>query len=260
MMAGRQLTLMLLGALLSTILGCKNHNEIVESELRARDLQLRELMDEFSRSQAYNVALEREVVSLRTGQPMLPEQAAPLFGLQRITLGRATGGYDHDGIPGDEALAVLLEPRDSENHIVKAPGALHITALEITPGGVKVPASSWEVRPEQLRTTWKQGLLSTGYYLILPWKKCPQTPQVRVVARFVLPDGRVFETDRDLTIRPLPLPTVPVVESSSRPVREKSDLATVGHWQPRSLQGAVQLGTPVPRSPDAPPVFSIPLR
>src|SRR5262249_56036998 len=57
---------------------------------------------------------------------------------------------------------------------------------------------------DELRGTWGSGLLSTGYYVILPWKSWPASDKLRVVTQLVLPDGRVFEADKDVTIRPTP--------------------------------------------------------
>src|SRR5207248_3096268 len=108
------------------------------------------------------------------------------------------------------------EPHDAEDQAVKVPGSLLVTALEITPEGGKRPLSTWEIPPDQLRRSWHSGLLSTGYTLVLPWKTPPATEKLRVVAQFKVPDGRVFEADKDVTIhlpppgsRPGPSPTLP---------------------------------------------------
>jgi hypothetical protein len=125
--------------------------------------------------------------------------------VQQVVLGRQTGGYDEDDCPGDEALQVVLEPRDGDGHALKAPGSLRVVALQISPEGLKAPLCSWELSPEQLRRTWRSGLLRTGYYVILPWKAWPTSERLRVVAQFSLADGRHFEAEKDVTIR-LPPP------------------------------------------------------
>src|SRR5207302_8908304 len=116
-----------------------------------------------------------------------------------------TGGVDEDGCPGDEALEVVVEPRDADGHTIKAPGSVHVEALEISPEGLKVPLSSWDLTPEQVRHTWRSGLLSTGYFIVLPWKNWPSSEKLRVVAQFTLADGRLFEADKDITVRLSPL-------------------------------------------------------
>jgi hypothetical protein len=74
-MAGRlAATLVLSGLLLAC--GCRNR-EILETELRTREIQYRDLLDEHDRTEHHNPALEREVATLRQGSPISPEQASP---------------------------------------------------------------------------------------------------------------------------------------------------------------------------------------
>jgi len=201
--------------------GCRSRSDLVEAELRTKESHLREARDELQREQAYNCALQRELVTLR-GNPMAkisPEEASQTYTLKSITLGRQTGGFNDDNVPGDEALQVAVEPRDGDGHTIKAPGTLIVAALEITPEGLKRPLCSWQISPGALRKTWKAGLFSTGYVVVLPWKAYPTQEKMRVVAQFVLADGRSFEADKDVTIKlippadrkPLPvdMPTVP---------------------------------------------------
>ena len=81
-------------------------------------------------------------------------------------------------------LQVFVEPRDGDGHTLKAPGTLTVHAFEITTEGLKKPLCSWEVSANESRRSWKSGLLSTGYSLVLPWKVWPSYDKVRVVAQF----------------------------------------------------------------------------
>lgn len=222
--------------------GCRNRTDVVEGELRTRETLYREALEEQRRSEARVEALQREVEALRKGSKLLPEQAAQTFGVKRIALGRSTGGYDGDNLPGDEMLQVVIEPRDSDDHTIKAPGTLHILALESSPQGIKTPLSNWDVPADKLRQSWKQGLLSTGYFLTLPWKNLPQYETVRVVVRFVTPDQRVFEADKDVKVRLVPGATQmrrdPVLETlpapSPLPVGENGPFLVPSSWSPAS--------------------------
>lgn len=184
------------------VTGCRNCH-LVESELRSKENELRETRDELNRSESINEALSRELDALRMGvcNRIAPELAAQTYTLKEITLGRGTGGYDEDKHFGDEALQIVLEPRDLDGHAIKAPGSLLVNAFEIGPEGLKTPLSTWEISPDQLRRTWRSGLLSTGYYVILPWKIWPSSNKLRIIVRLTLPDGRAFEADKDVTIR-----------------------------------------------------------
>jgi len=203
---GRSTYSCVLAALVSALglAGCRS-NDLVESTLRTRERELREAHEEVARLEFHNEALQRELGSLhQTAVRLPPEHTALVSSVRRIVLGRQTGGYDDDRKPGDEALQVIVEPRDGDDQRIKAPGALHLDVLEINPEGLKMPLSSWDLGPEELRRTWREGLFSTGYYLVLPWKVWPSTPQLRVVARLTLADGRVFEADRDVKVHLVP--------------------------------------------------------
>lgn len=234
--------------------GCRR-NDLVESELRKKEAILRETTEDLHRAESRSAALERELAAFRQGAPGLPvlppDLAGPTFGLRRITLGRGTGGYDNDSLPGDESLQVIVEPRDGDDHVVKVPGSLHITAIEISPQGLKRPLCWWAYTPEQLRPHWKQGLLSTGYSVVLPWTVFPHCETVRVVVQFKLADGRCFETDKDVKVRPLPLGAAP---SPDLPAAALPGPAML-NWSPAPLSGAVEISRPRPLSDPATPIL-----
>src|SRR5204862_7427091 len=110
-------------ASLLTAAGCRNgRSELVEAELRARDRELRELRGELWRCEAVNEALENTVKAQPCTQPVLRPGAGPLGQVKDVQLGRGTGGIDEDKVPGDEAIQVVLVPRDIDASPVKAPG------------------------------------------------------------------------------------------------------------------------------------------
>jgi hypothetical protein len=266
MQPGRRAAILLLAGLFAA--GCRS-KDTLETELRTREIQYRELLDEFDRTQHHNEALERENQSLRKGWKILPEQAAQTFTVRRITLGRLTGGQNTDNISGDDALQVVVEPRDGADHAIKAPGTLHVLALEVSAQGIKTPIGAWDVSSADLTRAWKGGLLGSGYVVTLPWKSWPSAENVRVVVRLELADGRVFEADKDIRVRlapgthPRPMPPVgPLMPDGDplhppRPLDEQSrtapatgGVASVHLWQGAPLSEAVRLQRPVPLDPD----------
>jgi hypothetical protein len=249
--------------------GCRNTNqELLESELRTKEILFREALDELKNSEFRNQAMLREIDALRQhgATRPTPEEAVHTFSVRRIVLGRMTGGLDQDGRLGDDALNVVVEPRDVDDQAVRAPGNLQIIALEISPQGVKTIIGTWDISPEQLRRSWKTGLLSSGYVIVLPWKSLPTSDQVRVVARLVLPDGRIFEADRDIRIRlspvpphrpELPGPRIPEPElPPPRPLGPSSPESSesqriplpspTADWQPAPLFNAIKVRPPQP--------------
>jgi hypothetical protein len=273
-------SLFLLALGLSTaVIGCRSsgRRDLVEAELRARDEDLRVVRSELERTEAYNQYLQRELHNVQHSGPV-PLDGAPLpdCRVKNISLGRQTGGYEADCVPGDEALQVVLEPRDADNHTIKAAGSVQVQALEVMPEGTKKPLSVWQLSPEELRKTWKSGLLSTGYFMVLPWKSWPTTTKVRVVVQFLSEDRRLFEADKDVTVRvapalyrkttpaeeppplmppadkevlPLPRPVEPEKKEEGPSISEKKPIAS-SRDEPRPLQGAVELLKPVSLSDD----------
>jgi hypothetical protein len=246
--------------LLCVVVGGCRRNDLVESELRKKDALYRESLLDLKRVEAQNEALQREIGAIRQSpppgySPIPPEVASPTFGLKRITLGRGTGGYDNDNLPGDEALQVVVEPRDGDDHVVKVAASLHITAIEINTQGLKRPLCWWSFTPEQLRPNWKQGLLTTGYAVVLPWTVFPQHETVRVVVQLKLADGRCFEADKDVKVRLLPiaprpleaLPPSPgsfIIPSAGVQAAPVNEL----RWSPTPESGSVRIGRPQPLS------------
>lgn len=185
------------------IAGCKApRGDLVEAELRTKERMLRETQSELERTRLVNEALERDYMNRQDGRPRSDNSgfASP----KDITLANGTGGLDEDRLPGDEALMLVVLPRDEDGQPVRAVGTLSVGVWEVMPGGQKVGLSQWEVSATDLRRTWKSGLLGSGYHVILPWKKFPSTEKLRVAVQLTLPDGRVYETDKDISIRPMP--------------------------------------------------------
>jgi hypothetical protein len=228
--AGRAVGLFpLLGCLL--LAGCHSC-DYCEAELRCRERELRDLREQLYWREAYNQALRQQLHAATAG-PALPncshypanQPPPPPIPVRDLVLGRHTGGIDQDRKPGDEALQVVLEPRDPDGKPLKAPGALYVAALVTGPDGVERPLCSWDVPPEALRPTWRYSLVGTGYHVLLPWKAWPEVPQLRVVVQFTLPDNRVLECDRmvvvhvppELRKKPPPPPKAPAVEEAPPP-------------------------------------------
>lgn len=182
--------------------GCRTNPryELIEAELRTRTRELEQARAELAHrrllTEAYQHAAPPACLPPAGGVPALP--------LKDIALGTGTGGVDDDGCPGDEALQVVIVPRDDDGSAVKVPGRVSVEAFEVARSGVKTPIGRWDVPPETLRRTWRGGLFATGYYLPLQWDRPPATDRVRVAARLTTLDGRVYEADRDVTVRPLP--------------------------------------------------------
>lgn len=209
----RRWLLLCLGLLLG-LTGCRSRSDLVEAELRTRDRELREARGRLASTEIFALAMERELRDTRQCQP--PGAAVSTGGqpvLKSVEVGRQTSGYDDDRIPGDEGIQVVVVPRDTDGHAVKATGSLRVTLFDITAENQKLLLSVHEVPAVELHRMWQNGLLNTGYFVKLPWKVVPHSEKLRVVVEFAATDGRTFENERDVTIRlgSAAIPTHPIV-------------------------------------------------
>lgn len=222
---GRSRWLCALVVLLPFLHGCRGNCDLVEADLRAKEALLDQLRGELNQRNCNIQALEMEIARLQAQQcarvGSLPTPPPGMI-IKQVKLGRLTGGFDDDPLQcGDEGLQVLLEPRDCDDQSVKAPGSLRLEVYEITQQGLKVPLSSWDFPPAELRRTWDTPVFGgPAYRITVPWKSWPATEKLRVVARFTTLDGQQFEADKDVSIRLAPErlvnrePRVPVFETS----------------------------------------------
>ncbi len=241
--SGVPIRVLLCAALASSALGtgCKSNNryDLIEAELRTRE---RELADT-------RAALEQSRSLLRAyeAQPRPapgPQAGGPFLPVKEIALGRGTGGLDENNAPGDEGLMVVIVPKDEDGSAVKVPGRAVVAAWEVTPAGLKNPIGLWEISADRLRRTWKGGLISTGYFVAVPWQTPPVSDRVRIGVRLVTSDGRTFETDRDVSVKPPRVPTGNVL-----PYPQAGSASPWG----AAPEPAPALGTtPVPRVPSIP--------
>lgn len=250
-------------ALLLALAGCRSNNKsaLVEAELRTREREVRALRNDLERSEMLSGALQNELFGRPGCSVPIPggvdSPQAMLGGMvKNVTLGRGTGGVDDDGTPGDEALAIVIVPQDTDGSAIKVPGQAVIQAYEMTAAGLKVPLSRWEVPAAELQRTWKSGLLTSGYTITLPWKTLPSTEKVRVVVQFfTLPNHRPFEVDKDIAIKlPPGLPRrAPSFEALPSPkpggLLQEGPVLTPGAWFRERDSSTLKAAKPAPPEP-----------
>ena len=248
--------------------------DLLEAEIRTRDEQIERLQAEVGRTHLLNATLGRQP----TGRADLPPDAncppglfqlsgrTPTVPLKDITLATGTGGVDEDNLPGDESFTVVVAPRDEDGTVVKVPMSAVVRAYEVTPAGLKHQIGQWDVSPEQMRKAWKSGLLSSGYFVPLQWDRLPTTGRVRVVARVATADGREFEADKEVRVKPLPgfgarpaaVPVPTIAPPGSGPVNELPPPGTT--LPPRPKPGVVPLAPPAADLPARPEELPPPAR
>ncbi len=227
------------GCKLGNLTGNDKKYDLLEAELRTRERELTDARAELNQARLLNNTYQRQPHHPQPGfapggwvDPAYSQHGggAPTMPLREITLGTGTGGVDDDRQPGDESLQVVIIPKDDDGTAVKLPGKALVMAFEINRQGLKTQIGQWEVPPEQLRKAWRSGLLSSGYFVPLQWDKAPGTDRLRITVRFTTLDGKDYEADKDITVRPLPgipphgAPTaVPTLPPQSVPVPQGAE-------------------------------------
>jgi len=116
---------------------------------------------------------------------------------------RRTGGMELDGQPGDDALSVLIEPRNAQGQFVARSAAISIVLLDPLQRGEEARFARWDFDRETTRRMLKPDGLDRGLYVRVPWPDVPpDVERLHLFVRYAADDGRVVEADREILVRP----------------------------------------------------------
>jgi hypothetical protein len=197
--------------LAATLAGCAAGDvDALESELRVQEDTIAHLQNQLSSVTAEARAAQAETDTLRNqlaqqGQPgvILPEQAHVLFRVQRIELHKyMTGGLDKDGLPGDDAMTVLLVPQDQDGELLKVPGGIHIDLFDMTQPEDQQKIGAYDFSPDEVQQAWHSGFFGSGFMLELPLDNPPQSSKVTLHAELATADGREFHATGQFRVTP----------------------------------------------------------
>lgn len=226
----------------SSLTKTRQEQDLVEADLRSQERHIQELKAEVERRDGTIHGLDLEVEKLQ--QSAIKNQPAgepPAPGIvKEITLGRLTGGYrNNPKALYDDSVQFLIEPKDADGHSIKVPGSVHIELFEYASNGVKVPLSAWDISQRELRRSWDQPLFGgPSYRILVPFKALPANEKMRVIVRFTTLDGKLYETERDFSIR-LPGPgTAPMMPMA--PLPGGYSIVTPGHMINGTLVGPMR--------------------
>lgn len=116
---------------------------------------------------------------------------------------RLTGGEDFDQRPGDDGLAVMIEPRNKDGLFVPKPATVTIVLLDPAKNGDAARYARWEFDQEVAEEVLHTDSLDRGLLFRIPWSgKPPDSERLHLFVRYHTADGRKLEADRLITIRP----------------------------------------------------------
>jgi hypothetical protein len=115
---------------------------------------------------------------------------------------RRTGGIDLDGMPGDDGLSVLIEPRNALGQFVGAPAAVSIVLLDPLERGDGARFARWDFDRSATQGMMKSQGLDRGLHVQVPWPDVPPTTdRLHLFVRYTTDDQRILESDREILLR-----------------------------------------------------------
>lgn len=214
--------------LATTLVGCAAGDvDVLESQLRDQEDAISQLQHQLASANANMRAAQAETDTLRSqlaqqGQPpaILAEQAQVLFRVERIELHKyMTGGLDKDGLPGDDAMTVLLIPQDQDGELLKVPGGIHIDLFDMTQPEDRQKIGTYDFSPAEVQQAWHSGFFGSGIMLELPLHNPPQSSKVTLHAELATADGREFHATGQFRVTP---PDTANIAADPRPTTESS--------------------------------------
>lgn len=199
------------GILLSGLAaGCamRGDTSALEAELRNNEDRIASLERELEKVENELTVARREAIhhreqaSLAGEMVLTSEQADVLFRAEGLRINSLlTGGLDEDGRPGDEILAIVLEPFDADEQTLKLPGEVTIELLDPAAEADAKLISRWTFSAEEVRKAWHSSFLITGFKFRLPWQTPPMHETLVIHARLVTSDGRSFDATETVKVQ-----------------------------------------------------------
>jgi len=110
-------------------------------------------------------------------------------------------GRNYDGEPGDDGIALLVQPLDSQGNIILEPAAISVVVIDPAVRGSMARIARWDFQPEEVKSYVVHRGDLAGFLLELPWpNRIPDHEELKVFVRYYLPDGSHLETQSDIRI------------------------------------------------------------
>lgn len=119
---------------------------------------------------------------------------------------RSLKGVDFDEQPGDDGLAILIQPRNEANEVVSQPGPITVVVLDTAYEGLEAASEKgrvarWDLSTEDVRRFVQTAPNDKGIQLHLLWPEHPpEHEKLRVHVRYHTEDGRQLDTQAELWI------------------------------------------------------------
>jgi len=171
-------------AVLTILVGCANKDEqLLELQTRHRELR-QQLRQSQQTIETQEDTIRRQTEQISNLSKLGPERLEVLFKVERIKLGRYSGGTNLDGKPGDDGLRVYIIPQDEAGRTVTAAGSIEIDVFDLADKSAPL-LMSYSFSPAEAKNRWFSGGLANHYDITCPWKDTlPSGNEVTVRVKF----------------------------------------------------------------------------
>jgi hypothetical protein len=132
--------------------------------------------------------------------PSLPSD----LNVASIGLHRNTGGWNNDGMPGDEGVFVLLEPRNQHGQVVPTIGAVSLVLIDPAIDGEGGRYARWDFTAQDSAALYRPAAAGSnaGLHFELAWPDVPPAHErMKLFVRFTTEDGRRLQAERDIKLQ-----------------------------------------------------------
>lgn len=126
-----------------------------------------------------------------------------LFVTQVVINSAYSSSKDFDGQPGEDGIALLLQPQTASGETVLHAGQLTVSVIDPTASSATQRIGMWKFVPSETKLFFTNNdAENRGILLELPWEQTrPQGKSVMVFVRFETSDGRRLETSGPVAVQ-----------------------------------------------------------
>ena len=114
---------------------------------------------------------------------------------------RLTGGYDADGLSGDDGVRAVIEPRDAQGRWIAAGADVSVVVLDPALEGESTRVARWDFTAAETAHLVRRTGLGRAIQLDMVWPAAPPVhEQLHLFVRYTTSDGRRLEADGPIRI------------------------------------------------------------
>lgn len=112
-----------------------------------------------------------------------------------------TTGIDLDQHPGDDALRLLIEPRNALGQFIPQAGEVSVVLLDPAKTGDAARVARWDLDKQRVGEGLLEARPDRGIKLELPWpEKAPDNGKLKLFVRYTGATGETIETSSDVFV------------------------------------------------------------